>query len=800
MKISLNWISDFLDVSGVSAEEFGDRITIHTAEVDEIEDVSIATAKIASVLITDVEPLDIPGRPGLTKVTVQSAQGPATSLCGAPNVRKGMVTLAAFPGATLAMGKSVQAGEISGVQSECMLCSAKELDLWDNHDVIVELPAAIGIGVPLSDLVQANDTLLEIDNKSLTHRPDLWGQYGFARELAGILGRELAPLDVSDALSSDAGLPAVEIAVDAPEVCPYFSATRLSVPQERVTPLRLRHRLGLVSSSSRDLLVDVSNYVQFELGQPSHCFDARKVSALRVAKAGKDRTFVSLDDEEQNVVADDLMIFSDDEPVGLAGVIGGANSRIEADTQDVLLECANFDGTQIRRTASRLGLRTDASQRYEKKLPIAFAETAPSRILKLLQDAAPDTAVTSSLTVARTAKPATRHIHIAPGALSRRAGAEITEAKAQTLLHSIGFGCDIAADGGLDVAVPDFRGQADVTNWEDISEEVMRLFGYHNITPTMPAPQLRTPDFNNDIRGQHRARRILSQSYGFAEVKTYGWFSKDWTAKIGYTRPTKPLTIVNPRGVDTSDMRDTLIPNLLMIASENRRQQQAFRVYEVGKAFWMDDAGDKQEHNRLSGVLVNQRKKASAQDSFFEVRRALEDIARAGSHPRLDAWRLDAGQHDAPWQDGTAVALKLGDEVVGSMGVLPQTLVRTCFEGGHAIWFELHIDALAQDQYPSPTFEGDNLFPGSRQDFTFSWPVSEGYSKLQAVLSGFDHPILADWRLVDAYHKSGETHANYTFLFQVQRADRTITSDDIADFRADLLQFLEQNKVENLSS
>ena len=796
MKISLNWISDFLDVSNVSAEEFGDKITIHTAEVDEIEEISVATAKIASVIVTDFEPLDIPGQ---TKVTLQSAQGPVTSLCGAPNVRKGMVTLAAFPGATLTTGKSVVTGEISGVHSECMLCSAKELGLWDNHDIIVELPASVGIGTPLSDLIQANDILLEIDNKSLTHRPDLWGQYGFARELAGILARDLAPLDLSYNLS-DASLPPVDIAVDAQDVCPYFSGTKLKVPQQRVTPLRMQHRLGLVSSSSRDLLVDLSNYVQFELGQPSHCFDAHKASSLRVAKSGQERIFVSLDNQEHKTIAEDLMIFSGEEPVGLAGIIGGANSRIEADTSEVLLECANFDGTQIRRTASRLGLRTDASQRYEKKLPIAFAEMAPARILKLLQDAVPETQVISQLTVERTAKPAKRNIHIAPGALSRRAGAEISEAKAQSLLQSIDFGCEPAPDGGLHVTVPDFRGEADVTNWEDISEEVMRLFGYHNIVPTMPSPQIQTPDFNNYIRGQHRARRILSQGYGFAEVKTYGWYSKDWISKIGYRRRNKPLRIVNPRGVNTADMRDSLIPNLLMIASENRRQQQAFRIYEVGKTFWMDDNGQKREHNCLTGILVNQRKKADVQESFFEVRRALEDIARAANHTRLDAWRLETEQGAEPWRDATAVALNLGNDVLGSMGVLPETLVKTCFDGGHAIWFEMHIDALAQDQYPSPQFVPDNAFPGSRQDFTFNWPVSEGFSKLQAIVARFEHPILAEFRLVDAYHKKGESHASYTFLFYVQRTDSTITSEDIADFRANLLRYLEKKKVENLSS
>lgn len=796
MKISLNWISDFLDVSNVSAEEFSDRITIHTAEVDEIEEISIATAKISAVKVTDVEQLDTPGQ---TKVTLQSAQGPVTSLCGAPNVRKGMVTLAAFPGATLATGKSVVAGEIAGVHSECVLCSAKELGLWDNHEVIVEVPASVAVGTPLSDLIQANDTLLEIDNKSLTHRPDLWGQYGFARELAGILARDLRPMDLSNALS-DTALPPVDIMVDAPEICPYFSGTRLSVPLTRVTPLRLRHRLGLVSSTSRDLLVDVSNYVQFELGQPSHCFDARKVSSLRVALSGQERAFVSLEDQEHKVIASDLMIFSGDEPVGLAGVIGGANSRIETDTTEVLLECANFDGTQIRRTASRLGLRTDASQRYEKKLPIAFAEMAPARIVKLMQDAAPETHVLSPLTVERTAKPAVRKIYVAPGALSRRAGAEIGEAKAQTLLQSIGFGCAPTSDGGLDVTVPDFRGKADVTNWEDISEEVMRLFGYHNIAPTMPSPQIQTPDFNNNIRGQHRARRILSQSYGFAEVKTYGWYSKDWISKIGYSHRCKPLTIVNPRGNDTADMRDSLIPNLLMIASENRRQQQAFRVYEVGKTFWIDEAGQKLERNCLTGLLVNQRKKSDTQESFFEVRRGLEDIARAANHPHLDAWRLETQQNAAPWQDANTVTLNLGDQVVGSMGILPASLVKTCFDGGHAIWFEMHIDTIAQEQYPSPQFRLDNAFPGSRQDFTFSWPVSKGFSKLQAVLAGFDSPILAHSRLVDAYHKMGESHANYTFLFYVQRNDSTITSEDIAEFRANLLGYLKKNKVENLSS
>ncbi|SFE18066.1 phenylalanine--tRNA ligase subunit beta [Roseivivax sediminis] len=797
MKISLNWISDFVDVSGISPEEFGDRITIHTAEVDEIEEQVVETARIAAVRVTDVTKLDLPDRPGLTAVTLETGEGPARTVCGAPNVRAGMIALAAFPGATLSMGKSVESGEIAGHPSEVMLCSAKELGLWDNHEIIVELPTSVAPGTGLADLIQPRDTLLEIDNKSLTHRPDLWGQYGFARELAAILSRDLAPLPVSDALDA-AGLPQVDIAVDAPDVVPFFSAAGLRVPQARVAPLTMRHRLGLVSSPSRDILVDVSNYVQFELGQPSHCFDARIVPSLRVDRVGAARQFTSLDDETHEVAAEDLMIFSGDEPVGLAGVIGGANSRIAPDTQDVTLECANFDGTRIRRTAARLGIRTDASQRYEKKLPVAFADQAPGRIFKLLQDAVPETEATAQRTILRRDATEPRRIHVAAGAMTRRAGADIPDAQSQGLLRSIGFGCEDARDG-YTVTVPEFRGEADITTWEDLSEEVMRLFGYHNITPEMPGPQIGTPDFNIRIRGQHRARRILSQSYGFAEVKTYGWHSKDWLSKLGFERRHAPLTIVNPRGSDTADMRDTLIPNLLMVANENRRQAQAFRVYEIGKVFWIE-AGEKVEFNRLAGLMVNQRKKASARDSFFELRRALEDIAVAANHPGFDAWHIAAEDREGPWQDGSAVALRIGDRTIGTMGVLPQKLVKTCLDAGHAIWFEIDIDEMATDLYPAHQHRADTPFPGSRQDFTFSWPVAEGYSKLHAVLAAYENPLLADWRLTDAFHKPGEAKANYTFYFHVQRPDRTVTSDDIAEFRADLLRYLEERKVESLST
>jgi phenylalanyl-tRNA synthetase beta chain len=304
----------------------------------------------------------------------------ATTVCGAPNVRVGMKAVFADPGATLGDGAVVHVSQRAGRRSKGVLCAPSEIGLGSSREGLLELPAGTPAGTPIADLLPAADTLIEIDNKSLTHRPDLWGHYGFARELASIFDRPLRPYVTADLAAFD-HLPPFDIQVDDVDGCPLYSAIALQIRGNPVSPLRMQARLATLGSTPINLLVDVTNYVQFELGQPTHAFDAAALPRVRVARAGHPREFVTLDGKVRKLLPDDLLIQAGDEPVALAGVMGGLQSKVEEHTRRIVLESANFRASRVRFTSVRLALRTDASLRFEKKLPPSYARTAAARIV-----------------------------------------------------------------------------------------------------------------------------------------------------------------------------------------------------------------------------------------------------------------------------------------------------------------------------------------------------------------------------------------------------------------------------------
>ncbi len=790
MKISVEWLSEFVDLGGLAHADIAERLTVRTAEVDGVESVRRDFSGMVAAEVVRVEAL--PGEATLTRVTVNVGGTHRSTVCGAPNVRAGMKAIWANPGATLGSGEVVRAVERRGHPSEGVLCAPSEIGVGTSREGLLELPPGTPVGTPVASLFPAEDTLIEIDNKSLTHRPDLWGHYGFARELAAIFGRPLAAYTVPD-LARFAGLPAFDVAVDDADGCPLYSALGLAVNDNPASPTRMQARLLTLGTTPQNLLVDVTNYVQLELGQPTHAFDARTFQRVRVGPAGGATEFTTLDGKSRRLQPDDLMIYGDDVPVALAGIMGGLASGIRPDTRSVVLESANFRASRIRKTSVRLALRTDASLRFEKKLPQVYARMAAGRILGELEAAGVQPRGTSRYSFVGDFRDQPRRIVVAPGWLARRAGAAIDDDVAAGILRGIDFAVSRAPDGSLLVDVPAFRGAADISIPEDISEEVMRLYGYENITPTPPLGPLAPTPFNAVNRSQHRARRVLSEGHGFIEVQTYGWFAGDWIARLGYT-PARPLVLRNPIAPTRNQMRDTLVPNLLAVANQNCRLRERFQVYELGRVFWIDEAGVKREDNHLAGVAVVQDG-GDVADTFRRIRGALEDLAAVAARPALSSGPVAAVPGE-PWTaEGHTLELRMGDEVVGHLGVLPRELVPHVLTGGHAVWFSLRMEPFQGEPFPSLRYVPTPTLPGSWQDFTFDWPVADGFAGLTRCLDGFTHPAVESRSLVAFYQPPRSRTGRYSLRYALRWPDRTPTPADLEGFRTAFLAFVEAQKL-----
>ncbi|MDO4549991.1 MAG: phenylalanine--tRNA ligase subunit beta [Planctomycetia bacterium] len=842
MYISLDWISDFVDLQGITPEQIADRLTMATAEVEGWE---IIRRNVKGIFVGEVisaEKILLESGKTLTYVTVDCGKaGKFSSVCGAPNCVVGIKAPFAPVGAEIAGGEKIIPTEMAGHLSEGILCSAKEIGLSRWHEELFSIPRNVENGTSLEALIPEEDMIIEIDNKSLTHRPDLWGHYGFAREFAAIFERELKPLPQMD-LTQFESLPPVKIMVDDLTNCPCYSCISLKMPNIPPAPVKMQVRLHALGQRTKDLMVDVTNYVMFELGQPTHAFDGDHVDAIRVATVqqftGKEElNFITLDGQQRKMLAEDLMICNDDgrqvTPIGVAGVMGGRDSEIKPTTKEIYLESANFNAARIRRTAVRLDLRSDASQRFEKSQPPVNTRVATGRILQLLQESGENFNVTSRFSWDGDLKDAYRALEIPAGTLDRLAGISLPFQTVLNILHRLGFGANFAEDGRLLVNIPPFRSQKDISISEDIIEEVLRVYGYDQIPPQLPEVPIRPLHLNKALRAEHQARKLLAAAHGFTEVHNYSWMDSNWLAQIQYA-PENLMEFRNPATTYYRFLRTSLMPTLLQLVGKNRGNRDHFRFFEIGNVYnqktetqiaaepknlegktlpsaavgrdtqWI---GQCDERTHLAGVSYSTTAFGTLEDHYRAVKGALEDLGKLLHRPLSfvsgTPQNATVSGSAAPWmQDGYWVEVFLGNPKdgvkIGALGVLDGKLLQTVVpEGGQVVWFELEFYKLDVSVFPDFKPEPLAVYPVSWQDFSLVWDLDAGYAALEEKLAEFTHPLLKRREFLYCYKGKGleKTQGSYTWRFWIGADDHTLSGEEIDDFRQKWLSFLQKEGI-----
>ena len=384
-------------------------------------------------------------------------------------------------GACIKIGGHIDGIEITprplvGILSNGMMCSAKELGISDDHSGLIEFPSDTPIGIDIKELFPIEDIIVEIDNKSLTHRPDLWGHYGIAREIAAITGHDLLPLELDRTMVDKKPL---NVKINNPELCYRYVGTKLDNITNNKTPIWMQIFLYYAGMRSINLLVDLTNYVMLELGQPMHAFDSRVVKDIEVGLANEYDTYTTLDGVERNLTKDDLMIKNDGKYFAVAGVMGGLDSEILEDTTSIVLESATFNAASVRKTSVRMGLRTEASARYEKSLDPNLAITAARRFIKLLFDENPDACYGSAITDVYPTIQKENEIVLDKMYLYKYMGFRISDERVISILQSLDFIVKNNPDN-FKVTVPTFRSTKDITIPADIIEEISRMYGYEN--------------------------------------------------------------------------------------------------------------------------------------------------------------------------------------------------------------------------------------------------------------------------------------------------------------------------------
>lgn len=784
MYISINWIKDFVDLDGVDIEKLINKFTLSCAEVEGIEykgkDLSgVYTAKILSVA-------NHPNSKKLHLLEVSTGDKVHNIVCGAPNVRVGMITALATMGANVG-GFTIAKATLGGCDSYGMCCSEHELGISDDHNGIIDLPADTPIGVDIKTLLDIDDIIFEVDNKSLTNRPDLWGHYGIAREIASLTGRELKPLKLAKVSEFKGKKPIIN--VESNDCYRYTCATVDNITK-KYSDKNMQIRLYYCGMRGINLLADVTNYVMLELGQPMHAFDNSIVKSIDVYNLKDETTFRTLDSTDRKLKEGTLVIATNGEPVAVAGVMGGENSEITDDTTSVLIESANFNGSLIRKTALGLGMRTEASARYEKMLDPELTMTALLRYVYLLKEQDIGATISSQIADSYNYHYPHKDIELTKDFINRYIGIEIDDERIVSILKSLEFGVEKDGDT-FKVSVPSFRATKDINGKADIIEEITRIYGYDNIKPQTIDEPLKPTKLDREIAVEYDIKYSLANRYNLNEVHTYIWYDTATNNALNIA-PRSVLRCVNSIGKENDQIRSTIIPSLLKVVMDNKNTINDIGVFEIGRvvdSLGLDDMAN--EEKSLGIVLYSKNKDQNS--LLLRLKEMVEYLF--GYVINVDFGLNMTSQTCDYYHPVNFYEVVSNGMHVGNINLLHPNVVNNIEKGAGIAVCELNITKLLNCQTFENKFEKISKFPTTKLDFNFLIPRGKLYKDIIGIAKSVESELSYTVSLLDIYDNASDNFISYTLHYEVNSHTRNLTSEDIENFHKLVIEKFEQNNI-----
>lgn len=784
MKISLSWIRELVDApaSSLEADDVARRLTLAGFEVEAREKFAPMTGVIVARVV-DKRPH--PDAAKLTLVDVDDGSGKKTQVvCGAPNVpERGGLVVWARPGATLPNGMTMGEKPVRGIVSPGMLCAEDELGLGTSHAGIVILDASDGLdaGDDFAAKLGLPDEIWELN--VTPNRPDALGHVGVAREVAALVGGKLKLPPLPPLATS--GAPAKVELVDA-EGCPRFTALAVDGVKVAPSPLRVRLRLQSLGVRAISNVVDATNLVMLLYSQPVHAYDRDKLAGggliVRRARAGEE--LVTLDGQKRTLVADDVVIADQERAVGLGGVMGGATSEVSDGTTRLLLECAHFAPSRVRRTSKRLGLHTEASHRFERGTdPNGCGDVA--RQLAATVMALAGGKPTSTLTDAypKPVGPAT--IALRPARTDALLGVTLPRDRQAKLLQSIGLDAVDGGGGQLRVTVPTFR--PDLTREIDLIEEIARLHGYDQVPPTLPRMDHPPGPMRDLDEARNDAARDALRGLGLDEIVTYGFVSPVWLRALASDEK-RWVRVTNPIREEQSVMRTTLVAGLCQALQRNlTRYQHDVRIFEVGGVFKLAPGSkDPSEERWHAAGLLHGRAdgwlKPAAPFDFYDVKGAVEQLLDALGHTG------DFQPSQLPWlHPGIQAEVRVGDIVVGHVGQLHPQAARALAIEATPLVFEIDLMALP---VPAAVVAAElPRFPAVARDLSFFVDEKVTASRIGAILGRLRDPLCVDVRVLEEYRgdKRPAGKKGMLWSFTYRAPDRTLTDAEVQKLHDELV-------------
>ncbi|MEJ5306720.1 MAG: phenylalanine--tRNA ligase subunit beta [candidate division WOR-3 bacterium] len=779
MKISLRWLNDFVKVDDIDPFELSQLLTMKTAETEGVYSKNQDYSNIYTCEILEAVKIDEKH----FKCRVVSDKE-YTVISGAPNTRKGLKTFHIKPGGKLD-GETITTKSFSGEVSEGMLLSGKELGINNDHSGLFELPHDIKTGIEIGEFTDYYDYVIEIDNKSLTHRPDLWGIFGFSREIKAILGRDNREPKIFDK-NNVKDLPEFPIEIIDREKCYRYVGVKIGNIKVEHSPLNIQIRLSNTGHVPRNIIVDLTNYVMTEIGQPLHAFDGNSIKKIVVDSAKEDFVFKTLDKVDRKLPKGILLIKNEDTPVAIAGIMGGGNSDIRDDSQTLFLESANFDASHIRKMSTRISLRTDSSARFEKSLDPENALIGCLRYVQLLKENQKDIKIESSITD-KNYNPFKRNvIYTDYSYIKKTIGIEIENERIKSILKSLEFEVEEDKDR-IKITAPTYRSTKDISIKEDIVEEVVRIYGFDNVKPVLPKLQISATIKNVENEKDNLVKDLLTYKYNLNEVDSHPWYDDKFNKKIGF-KTGGEIEIKNPITIDNKLLRTTLLPTLLKFSFENLKYFDQFALYEIGKTFHQNT-----EIKRLGIISVDKKIKNQEEKSFFKLKSILNDIFErlTGKEP---VYRNPTEHQLINPSISADIYFSLDDknyEPVGYLGIIHPKINSLLDKKVVIAFTEIEIEKIYGFE-KSILFKQFSTFPQTILDFSILKNKKELFIDFEQKIKEFKNELVKDFKIYDIY--SGENilegFESVTVRFTIGSDQKTLTGEEISEFQNQFIQFI----------
>ena len=779
MKVSLNWLNDYIDIKNIPASEIAEKLSKCGLEVEEMVD---NNAKYDKIVVGYVKECGKhPNADKLSVCTVTDGNEDYTVVCGAPNVAAGQKVAFAKLGAIIPNGNfEIKKAKIRGQESFGMICAEDELGLSDDHSGIMVLNENAVLGTPIADALGIGDVEIEI---SITpNRSDALSHFGVARDLAALYNLEFKRPEFEIPECGKKTSDVAHVFIQDPDLCPRYVAKVVEGITIKESPDWLKNRLKAVGLRPINNVVDVTNYILYEVGQPLHAFDLNMLEqkSIIVRRAGAINKIVTLDSKERNLLPNDLLICDKAKPVAVAGVMGGENSEVTLNTTDILIESAYFNPSSIRKTSKKLGLSSDSSYRFERGCDPNITRYAAERAAYLIQQVAGGTVLDGVIDVYPN-KIESKTTFLRYDRLNKVLGFKIEKEQADLILTKLGFIIIKKEEERIDVEIPTFR--PDVEREIDLIEEVGRIFGYDNI-PTIEKisvildEKIDQSAFNDDLR-------TLMCGAGFFEIVTNSLLNETTANKFG-----KPIKMFNPLSAEMSHLRPTLLPGGLMTVSNNLKvRQKNLKLFEIGHVFErlhdgeLKEFSDFTEYDKIN-ILVTGKSLDSvwySKDKNYDIYDLKGYVKQIFSKISLDIYKNDLYYftNELNWEYGFKI--EVNSKVLGIGGKIKKEILNL-FEIDQDVYsFEINLDFIKNINKKGRNFKELNKFPPVFRDFAFVLDKNIEYiAVIESIFKG-STKLLRDVKLFDIFESDtlGENKRSLAFQLEYYNEERTLTEEEV---------------------